>query len=246
MLAVGGVRQIDLLRNSKNCLRKYFFYSYISLPFIGVISILITNTRNFFAFLVLVPILYIRRSVRVFWWFWERQKWREEVKSPLASFLLYSWWVYTMVESCITRCNATNDNNTSPMHPWLSRRAISGSAGRQAWHVGSSCVVCATGGGGAAAILSIVCSVDQFNAIKSVNYRRWRVGIVRKLLFWEVRVVIKHKHKITKVAFAAKCALELFIARTLSQTPRPLYHWKADSLGFPKNNNIKGLLWAVY
>jgi hypothetical protein len=28
------------------------------------------------------------------------------------------------------------------------------------------------GGGGAAAILSIVCSVDQFNAIESVNYRR--------------------------------------------------------------------------
>jgi hypothetical protein len=25
MLAVGGVRQINLLRNSKNCLRKYFF-----------------------------------------------------------------------------------------------------------------------------------------------------------------------------------------------------------------------------
>ena len=25
MLAVGGVRQINLLRNSKKCLRKYFF-----------------------------------------------------------------------------------------------------------------------------------------------------------------------------------------------------------------------------
>jgi hypothetical protein len=29
MLAVGGVRQIDLLRNSKNCTRKFFFYSYV-------------------------------------------------------------------------------------------------------------------------------------------------------------------------------------------------------------------------
>jgi hypothetical protein len=29
MLAVGGVRQINLLRNSKNCLQKYFFNSYV-------------------------------------------------------------------------------------------------------------------------------------------------------------------------------------------------------------------------
>ncbi len=172
-------------------------------------------------------------------------------RSKISARLIFwdSWWVYIMVESCITHCNATNDNITSPMHPWLSRRAISGSAGRQAWQVGSSRVICATGGGagggGAVAILSIVCSVNQFNAIESVNYRRWRIGIVLRLLFWEMRVVIKHKHKITKVAFAAKCALELFIARTLSQTPRPPYCWKADSLSFPKNNYIRGLLWAV-
>ncbi len=31
----------------------------------------------------------------------------------------------------------------------------------------------------------------------------------------------KHKHKLRQLDFSAKCALELFIAKILSQTPRP-------------------------
>ncbi len=121
------------------------------------------------------------------------------------------------------------------MHPGLSQRVIAGGAERHPRHIGSSRVVCArggAGGGGTGVILLLGCGINQFNVIGRVNYRRWCGGIVRKRLFWEIRVVIKHNHKITKYAFLCLCAHAYFIAKTQSQTPRPLYHWKAETVSF--------------
>jgi hypothetical protein len=50
----------------------------------------------------------------------------------------------------------------------------------------------------------------------------------------------KHKHKLRQLAFSAKCTLELFITKTLSQTPRPLYPWKTETVSSPKNIIILG------